>query len=144
MMEICVWITDQETGGNPEHDACRHVAGDVIEVLPDGSNWGNEVYKHPGWRIIRVPGLPENIADSLRERQKPHAGQPSGLLQVRGIHLDIEQLDILEGGSVLTNLHGRKEIHCAIRLDNLRSCIRVKKPINNPRIVGPRLGVVGT
>lgn len=142
-MEICIWITDQETNGNPDHDACRHVAGDVIEVLPDGSNWGSDVYKRADWRILRVPGLPMNIADSLRQSQKPHAGNPSGLLAKRGVYLDIEQLDIFEGGSVLSAHTGRAAIHSIIRLDSLRSCIRVKKPTPNPRIIGPRMGVIG-
>lgn len=35
----------------------RYQEGDVIECLPDGSNWGKLVVSNPNWKIIKFPGV---------------------------------------------------------------------------------------
>lgn len=102
-MELLVRVVDRgPRNDDPTIDCKLTVAGDVIVYKPDGLDWGLEEIKNPEYRIIHVPDMSEELAQSLVAEEIPtNAKVPSKVLQRRGMRLDIVQLDALEAGKIL-------------------------------------------
>lgn len=143
-MELVLFIVDQPVSRDAAQDAKRYKAGDVIEARPDGFQWGREDCRNPNWRIIRVPGMQPAEAETLLARELPTAFAPNRMLQRRRLKLDIEQLDIMEGGAILGERKATpKGVDAIVSRANLLACLSIKPPRIDPRIIGPRRGVVG-
>lgn len=141
-MELLIRVVDKERSGDIALDAQRTRAGDVIVAMPDGHDWTPTERSNPDWRIVHVPSLLDSEAITLVAGESPTAMAGTRVLQKRKVTIDLEQLDILEGGLILSNRQ-KKRTDATISLTNLRSCMSLKKPILDPRIVGPRRGVIG-
>lgn len=53
--------------GDAKADRERLKAEDVVVIMPDGHPWTQRELTNPDWRIIRVPGLSEEVAKSMIE-----------------------------------------------------------------------------
>ena len=143
-MELLLRIIDKPHSGKPELDARRTMAGDVIAVAPDGHIWGKQEVLNPEWRIVRVPGMGRDEAQSLVTVEKPRAFGGVRLLRKRDKQIDVVQLDIAENGALLTDRSAKRtSVDVVVSRANLRACLSLKPALIDPRIVGPRRGVVG-
>lgn len=143
-MELLVRIVDKPRSGKADVDAQRTTAGDVIAALPDGHIWGREEVRNPEWRIIRVPGMQRAEAEALTAPELPEAFAPNRLLRKRQTTIDIEQLDIMEGGAILADRSATpKGIDAVVSPANFRACRSLKPKLTDPRFIGPRTGVIG-
>lgn len=98
--------------------------GDVIVALPDGWAWSEAERDASHWRILAVPGLPDEEAIALTAPGRTPPG--SGLVAPsRHFYLDLDAL-------------GR-----ARTPDRVRSARRVRDPQPDPRHIGPNRRVIG-
>jgi hypothetical protein len=143
-MELLVRIVDKPQSGDVYLDAGRTVAGDVIAFAPDGHIWGREEVRNPDWRIIRVPGMQRVEAEATIGTELPEAFAPNRLLRKRQFALDIEQLDIMEGGTILAERSATpKSVDAVVSPANFRACRSLKPKLTDPRFIGPRKEVIG-
>jgi hypothetical protein len=143
-MELLVRIVDKPKSGDVYLDAARTVAGDVIAFAPDGHIWGTEEVRNPDWRIIRVPGMSLTEAKAMTGAELPQAFTPNQLLRKRQFVLDIEQLDIMEGGKVLADRTATpKGVDATVSHSNVAAVRSLKPKLIDPRFIGPRVGVIG-
>lgn len=70
-VEACVRVLPK-TGTDPSVDYGFTVIGDIIEILPTGSDWGSEIMAHPDYRIITIDE-PITTLDSLMQSE---TGEP--------------------------------------------------------------------
>lgn len=126
-MELLIRIVDKTLSGNAEIDAQRTRAGDVIVVMPDGHIWGTEEILNPDWRIVRVPGLSQAEALSLVSPETATAFGDTRRLRKRQMSVDLEQLDIMEGGTILSSRTATpRNVDAVVSHANFRSCYGLK------------------
>lgn len=143
-MELLIRVIDKPRSGIAALDSKRTTAGDVIVAMPDGHIWGREEVRNPEWRIIRVPGMGRTEAEALTAPELPESFSPNRLLRKRQIRIDIEQLDIFAGGELLAGRTAtRKGVDCVIEHGAFVACRSLKPKLTDPRIIGPRTGVIG-
>lgn len=143
-MELLIRIVDKPRSGDAALDSKRTTAGDVIAAMPDGHIWGREEVRNPDWRIVRVPGMGRTEAEALIATELPESFSPNRLLRKRQIRVDIEQLDIFAGGELLAARKAiPKGVDCVVTLGMLHVCRSLKAKLTDPRIIGPRTGVIG-
>ncbi len=73
MAEFLIRVRDKEAHPDPYVDVQRSKRGDVIAVCPDGWAWSHAERTNPGWRIVRVLGVPMAIAETFTT---PERGDP--------------------------------------------------------------------
>lgn len=56
MAEICIMVEDVE-GASPSHTLALMKRGDVVDVLPDGFDWGDAALASPRFRMIALPNV---------------------------------------------------------------------------------------
>lgn len=143
-MELLIRIVDKPRSGDAALDSKRTTAGDVIVAMPDGHIWGREEVRNPDWRIIRVTGMGRTEAEALTAPELSESFSPNRLLRKRQIKIDVEQLDILAGGELLADRTATpKGVDCVVTLGMLHACRSLKPKLTDPRIIGPRTGVIG-
>jgi hypothetical protein len=64
MIVECMLRVVNKVGQDARQDSALTKSGDIIEVLPLGSNWGSEVYARPDWRIIKIDA-PATMIEAL-------------------------------------------------------------------------------
>jgi hypothetical protein len=64
MIVECMLRVVNKVGQGARQDSALTKSGDIIEVLPAGSNWGSEVYSRPDWRIIKIDA-PATMIEAL-------------------------------------------------------------------------------
>ncbi len=87
MCDLVVWKVSQQSD-DPYTDAQCWKAGDVICVLEDGHEFTKAELTHPGWKIVKLPGVPASAALSF-EAKELQTDQPSRVLQKRMHRLDL-------------------------------------------------------
>ncbi len=142
-MELLIRITDKPRSGKIAVDAQRTSAGDVIACAADGHIWGKREVSNPDWRIVRVPGLSRDIAVSLVAVELPVAFGANRLLRKRQLRIDLEQLELLEPGILAERSATARTVDAVVTRANLRACLLLKPSLTDPRLIGPRRGVIG-
>lgn len=71
MCEFVVAISDKAPGRRG-----MYVTGDVIEVMDDGHPWTHAELTHPGWRIVKAPGVPKSFALGFLVPTSDMTGRP--------------------------------------------------------------------
>jgi hypothetical protein len=68
MIVECMLRVVNKVGKDARQDSALTKSGDIIEVLPTGSNWGSEVYARPDWRIIKIDA-PATMIEALMTKE---------------------------------------------------------------------------
>lgn len=90
MAEICIMIVNR-VNDDPKVDAQCFKRGDVVEVLPDGSDWGSSVRKLSIFRIIKLPNVSVEEARAFLAPELPADPEaPKDMLQRRAFRLDLD------------------------------------------------------
>ncbi len=129
MCEIVVLLKDPELSGDAHVDNGRHRRGDVIDVLPDGSDWGERVRTHPHWLIVKLPGVPiERMQQFLAEESERERG---GNKIVRHPRRRLFYLN-------LNGLHGmtRRGESVTLSIADLEARLVRKPPPEDPDVLG--------
>lgn len=92
MCEFAVVVVD--TVNTDFYLNCQcYKAGDVIEVVPDGWNWGKLDLSFANWRVIKFPGLPASAMTQFLSPQIPtDPNNPSKTLLRRGMSFNYAAL----------------------------------------------------
>jgi hypothetical protein len=80
MCELLVRVIDK-IGTTKDDDALLTKRGDVIDLRPDGWNWGTGELLNPDWRILRVPGVPVDQATSIVASDPPDAPEENATVK---------------------------------------------------------------
>lgn len=93
MAELLIRVRDKESHPDPYVDVQRSKRGDVIVACPDGWNWSHEERTNPDWRIVRIPGLPQDEVDAL---VAPESGDRrlNPMLRRRAHSFDLDSADL--------------------------------------------------
>jgi len=93
MAELLVRVRDKESHPDPYVDVQRSKRGDVIVACPDGWQWSHAERTNPDWRIVRVLGLPDSIAQSFLT---PERGDPKvdRMLRRREASFDLDHAEL--------------------------------------------------
>lgn len=93
MAELLIRVRDKEAHPDPYVDAKRSKRGDVIAACPDGWKWSHAERTNPDWRIVRILGLPMNIAETF---MSPERGDPrvDRMLRRREASFDFDHADL--------------------------------------------------
>jgi hypothetical protein len=71
MCEIALVVHGTNNSDNFDKDCMCYKAGDIIEVMPDGWNWGTQELLNPNWRIIKFPGVDRSQMIQFTSQQLP-------------------------------------------------------------------------
>ena len=64
--------------------------GDVIVIFEDGHEWGRAEINAPHWTIVKVPGVPRELATGFLAKEIDDDWQrPSNVLQARAFSYDL-------------------------------------------------------
>lgn len=125
MSEIVVMLVSKEPS-DPYHNAKAYKRGDVVEVLPDGWQFGKEELKNAEWAIVALPNISVSEALCLVspeiERDPQNA---SRVLQRREFYLDLEGLEFLPG----------KKTYFNWTYEQLRVRRKRKEPLADPNVL---------
>ena len=96
MAELLIMARDKDAHPDPYVDVRRLKRGDVLCVKPDGWRWSPRELSNPAWRIVRVAGLPDSIAQTFLN---PERGDPlvDRMLRQREAEFDLGHADIPAG-----------------------------------------------
>ncbi len=88
-MELLIRVADKI---NPDfYKNCKCTKrGDVIEVLPDGSNWGTLTLLHTFYRIVRVDISDGDAQALLAPEPDADMSNPSQTLQARAFNINLD------------------------------------------------------
>ena len=97
-MQIVVMIQDkfiEDADVGTDLDTTSPKKGDVIDILPDDSDLGGEVYTSPLWAIIQAPIL-QTHADTLTMGGAPLVNpDPTAAYPFRAYSLDVDALGLV-------------------------------------------------
>lgn len=93
MAELLIRVRDKDPHPDPYVDVQRSKRGDVIAACPDGWQWSHKERTNPDWRIVRVLGLPMNIAETF---MSPERGDPKvdRMLRRREAAFDLDHAEL--------------------------------------------------
>ena len=90
-MEFMISLVDY-TSADPDLAIALHKAGDVIEVLPDGADWGKEPPNNPDWILVKVPNISQAESDGFNAPELPDTLRPLQKTRRRQFVFDITGL----------------------------------------------------
>lgn len=91
MAELLVRVKDSPMTGDAAFDSKASRRGDVIVVMPDGWAWGSRERDHDFWRIVKMEGIPVEVAEVLLGQELDTDPQnPKQTLQFRLNRLDLD------------------------------------------------------
>lgn len=92
MCEVLIRTQDKTVPGD-EKRAMRMQRGDVIVVMPDGWRWSERELTNPGWRLLRLPGLPP---EAMIELQVPVRDKDGVVIAKRARGIDLDSIPQVE------------------------------------------------
>lgn len=101
-MQLLVRTVDKELSGDPIVDRMRSKAGYVIAAKPDGEEWGVMELTNPEWVILSVPGMTQEMSDSLTSTEVSPQLDTDYVPRKRQVILDLPAIQALEGACVRT------------------------------------------
>jgi hypothetical protein len=97
MAEIAIRTTDRPMSGNPRVDRHRSVRGCVLDIRPDGWQWGPMELNSPDWRIVKLPGLDATLLTQFINSDlnygNPEAEALNPVLRRWMVKVNMDQLD---------------------------------------------------
>jgi hypothetical protein len=94
MCEIAVMAEDVASD-DPVDDTKLFKLGDVIDILPDGADWGDQAIANPRFRMIRLTGVSVSEASVLvAAEMSTNPGASARMLRQRMSGLDLTNPDL--------------------------------------------------
>lgn len=131
-MELLVRLLDKENKEDTRLDAGCTKRGDVIVARPDGWSWGDKELEHDFWMIVKIPGLPESIGDTLTMQEV--GDKEKNLLRKRMHGLNFDKLTKALKDQLT---YPRKAPFIQLSPADIQGCREQKKAKANPFYVGP-------
>jgi len=145
MAEICVRVHDKVNDDFYLNTRCTK-RFDVIEVLPDGSNWGNDPLSLPFYRIVKLPNISVVEASALLAAEVDiDPLSPSRTLQRRAFRLDLANITIPQAvrNFVADDSRAQPTITFNIGVTAFRALKVSKASIADPAVIGSPSNVIG-
>jgi len=138
MAEVVLRVQDKVNDDFYLNTKCTK-RGDIIAVLPDGSDWGSDVRTLPFYRIIKLPNVSVVEASAMLATELDSDGNnPSRTLQRRKFRLDIETAGL--PAAFLTfladNTRAAPAFTISLSVAQFRARKLVKAVIIDPAVIG--------
>lgn len=128
-----MWAVDQPRTGDPRLDCQRFGRGDVIVACPDGWAWSHAERTHPGWLVVKVPGMTLAEATALTSPE-PAAGPKQRGPATRYRHRTLFRLD---ADALFGAYPGRRAAEVvSVPLAAARAAAVRKPPVLDPAVLG--------
>lgn len=128
-MELLVRVRNKRTTGDSRQDLTLREAGDVLQVRPDGWNWGAGERCSQDFRVVRVPVTEVEARAMLSAEQGDRGEKPA--LWPRLFKLDLRTLRSLPRNTITE-----------IPVAEFRSARTQKSPRQDPDVIGDSRGDV--
>lgn len=135
MAEFLVRIRDKPTDPDPYLDIKRSKRGDVICACPDGWVWSQIELTNPAWRIIKVPGLADSVAQQL---VMPEVGDErvNRMLRRRKYKLELDFASLPQAGKDYLRDDTRAQPTITISKSMAQSLVTLKPAVQDPAVIG--------
>lgn len=135
MAEFLVRVVDKPTHPDPYVDIKRSKRGDVIAACPDGWVWSQQEQTNPDWRIIKVPGLADSIAQQLLSNESGDE-RLNKMLRRRKYKLDVDYASLPQEGKNYLRDDTRAQPSTTISKALAQTLVTLKEPVQDPVVIG--------
>lgn len=139
MCELLLLIANNNNT-DPYLDCKRLKRGDVVVVQPDGWGWSSEEQINCDWRIIKLPGIAEDLLSAFIAPELPvDPLNPGKMLQLRGFKIDVDdtltRLPQAAKNYLLDNKRTSPSYTFNITLAQILALKLTKPPLADPNIL---------